>query len=526
MSVTAAFEGRLNVLLSEVLNESGLVSKAELIGSGRRDVVVYHNGLVCVIEGAYSKVDAERDAIKRIQQLNADIALAVYYSPNRFPQDITEKEVKRLLKHEPLLVRVIVPEDISGTLLSVLHNRNIIARPLEDWYELDVNSLVILLQNISEFLITKDSIIQLENEVNELISGFVEYLTNHRTRDNIARNLYSILYELYGFSIGRIEDVKEAVFAQSILAILLSSIYYESIRYAHGLNSIINHDNPQESIYRAFKNILEIDYRPIFEVSKTILNFLPVNEPSLRRLFNRMFEIIDKVTSRRVLLKRDFAGRVYHRVVGEWSLKKGLATYFTQIPSAYLLAYLARPTLSRICDFACGSGTLLTACYSAAGAHYRRSLIAEGIDKSPHEIERDFHRKFISMCYGFDVLSYATQITAMNLALHSSETPLEEDNFKIYTLPLGVKGYGKSLKGPSNRMVSLGSLELARKEWLLWEGTAVSERMGLREKQERLLQELRSLGPFDFIIMNPPFTRATGRKGKHGGGTLWIYIRC
>jgi len=42
----------------------------------------------------------------------------------------------------------------------------------------------------------------------------------------IAENLYRILYELYGFSIGDRKKIKEVIFAQAGLALLLSSIYY------------------------------------------------------------------------------------------------------------------------------------------------------------------------------------------------------------------------------------------------------------------------------------------------------------
>jgi len=498
-----AFESRLNILLSELLNERGIISRSEIISTGRRDLVVYHQGLVCVLEGSYSKNDAERDAKLRIEQLSADIALAVHYNPEVFHQDLSELEIKKRLSTTSLPVRVIVPEDISETLLKVLYGKNVIATPLSGWYDLDINSLIVLLQEVGQFILSEEAIKKISSEVDDLINTFVEFLSHHRGSDTIARNLYNVLYKLYGFSIGKPENIKEAIFAQSILAILLSCIYYETVRYAHNLRPLKGWaTNPHTTLLQAFNDILSIDYREIFETSKEMLNFFPPSE----RFFEHIIDIATKIASRKALLRRDFAGRIYHKTVGEWSLKKGLATYYTEIPAAYLLAFLGKPSLSNICDFASGSGTLLVATYSAASSSYRLSLLRNGIEKDPRQIETEFHKKFIESCYGFDVLSYATQITAINLALHSPETPLER--FCIFTIPLGAK----------DGDISLGSLELAKKHGSILDRLKAVQQRGLDDKQVRFLEEIRKIQPFDFIIMNPPFTRATGRGGRKGGG--------
>ena len=74
-----AFESKLNILLSELLNQMGVTSHSEYLGQGRKDVLIYHQGLAIVLEGSYEKQDAEKDAKKRIEQLAADVALAVHY---------------------------------------------------------------------------------------------------------------------------------------------------------------------------------------------------------------------------------------------------------------------------------------------------------------------------------------------------------------------------------------------------------------------------------------------------------------
>jgi len=472
-------------------------------------VVVYHQGLAIVLEGSYDKQDAEKDAKKRIEQLSADVGIAIYY-PSVFPQQLSEGQIKDKLRNIPLTVRVIVPEDISGTLFRILYQKNVIAKPIDDWHEISLPVLTTLIQEISQFIISEESIKKAEEEVSNLIQNFVDALSFHSESQIIAKNIHDILYELYGFSIGDPAKIKEAIFAQSVLATLLSSIYYESIRYAHKLDSLENlalATDPQKAVVKATHDILAIDYEPIFEAIEEMLK----SYPPLPSLFAKLVRLASDIASKKSLLRRDLAGKVYHKVVGDWSLKKGLATYYTQIPAAYLLLYLAKPRLSRIADFACGSGTLLVAAYSAANSQYRMTLLQTGTDRNPKEIETDFHTQFINSCYAFDVLEYATQITALNLALHSPETPIPEFS-SIYTMPLGYRELDDS--------VSLGSLELARAKTKFGKMLGHVTQVGLkkRRKSKELMSKLVNLEPFDLIVMNPPFARTTGRGGKEGGG--------
>lgn len=507
--MTQAYESRLNVLLSQILEQQGIISRSEFIGKGRQDIVVFHQGLAIVLEGSYDKRDAENDASRRIEQLTADVGIAVCY-PRQFPQELGDSQIKSKLKNGLLSVRVIVPEDISGTLFQILHQKNVIAKPMDDWYELSLPLLTTLIQEITQFIISEQSIKQAEEQIAELIKGFVTALSFHHESDTIAANLHDALYELYGFSIGEPNEIKEAIFAQAVLAMLLSSVYYESIRYAHSLDSLESltlATDAQKAVGKATQDILRIDYEPIFEAIEEMLK----SYPPLPTLFSKLVRLATDISSKRSLLRRDLAGKVYHRVVGSWRLRKGLATYYTQIPAAYLLMYLAKPQPCRIADFSCGSGTLLVAAYSASNFQYRLTLLQRGSDQNPQEIDAVFHSQFIDSCYAFDVLEYATQITSLNLALHSPETPIPEFS-SIYTMPLGYR--------EQDDIVSLGSLELARASTKFEKMLGHVTEMGLRKrrKSKELMDKLVNLEPFDLIVMNPPFTRTTGRGGKEGGG--------
>lgn len=507
------FEDKLNVILSELLNQSGVVSRSEyLFSKGRKDIIVYHQGLEIVLEGSYSKEDAEEDAKRRIEQLACDIAIAICY-PKKFYQSLSDIQIKKDLKNSNFLVKIIISKDIQDT-LTLFPCRKRVAEAVTCWQDYNLDSLDSLISEAGEFIITEESMKEIEKEVYEFIEDFIGNFSSHNQTEKIAKNLYHILYELYGFSIGDPVKIKEAIFAQACLAILLSSIYYETIRYIYGLETLDNlakTKGSQFAICKATEDIIKINYEPIFEITQAILQFFPQSP----QLFDRLINLAIKVSSKRTLLRKDIAGRIYHKVVGDWSVKKGLATFYTQIPAAYFLLYLAEPKLSKICDFACGSGTLLTAAYSAANKQYRFSLLKNGLDKNPSEIEKEFHTKFIKSCYGFDVLNYATQITALNLAFHSPETPLVD--FSLYPIPLG---YRKDLE-----LVSLGSLEIVREEPTLNFMKKLITKTGLKEKKEVSLSEILSeLNSPDLITMNPPFTRATGRSGRKGGGLFGFMV--
>ena len=193
-----AFESRLNISLSGLLNQMGVISHSEHLSQGRKDILIYHQGLAIVLEGSYDKKDAEDDAKKRIEQLAADVAIAIHYPPTEFPQNLTEGEIEDKLKRITLPVRVIVPEEISGILFYILHEKNVLAKPTEDWYELNLNSLASLISEIAQFIISEDSVKKAEEDVSNLVQGFVDALSVHHESERIAKNLSASFTDYMG----------------------------------------------------------------------------------------------------------------------------------------------------------------------------------------------------------------------------------------------------------------------------------------------------------------------------------------
>jgi len=352
---------------------------------------------------------------------------------------------------------------------------------------------------------------KVEEEIYEFIKDFVNTVSTYPNSDQTAKNLSDVFLKIYGFSIGDPIKIKDAIFAQAGLALLLSSIYYEIIRhtyYLKGLTDMLRDVGGKAALEQAIECILNKTVESIFSITTVILNEVP----SIEELFLDLIKLAVKLSLKRSLFRTDFVGKIYHDIVGDWAIKKGLAVFFTQIPSAHLLLSLANPEpveekgitkLPRICDFACGSGTLLIAAYSVTRSNYGLHLLKNHTRKTPKEIDEEFHKAFIRNCYAFDVLKYAIQIARLTLALHCPEIPVE--NFKSYMMPLGIR------KESGREIVSLGSLEFARSSPRL-----KVTKIGLMKDEEEYLK----LDPFDLVVMNPPFTGTSERKkkGRKGEG--------
>jgi hypothetical protein len=127
----------------------------------------------------------------------------------------------------------------------------------------------------------------------------------------------------------------------------------------------------KSSILMEWRKILEVNYWPIFDIARRILEVIPIQES--KALIERMAETADKLLENRLMRSHDLTGAVFQRMIVD---RKFLAAYYTTPASAALLIGLAitpekTPANSswanleavkalRMADFACGTGTLLT----------------------------------------------------------------------------------------------------------------------------------------------------------------------
>ena len=534
MSLSEVPECVINVTLARILSqELGIDARAERAGSGRRpDIRCFYKGLIVGVEASYSKSDAERDAEARIEQGLVDIALALHIK-EKF-RDVPEPELREAIKNSRFGVKVLAPGDIKGALLHFIENEiSRTAEPATKWFEdVDVPTLKSVIESSVEFLLREREVLKHLEEVEKKVSDFVTILAELDARRGIRRGIYDILYRLYGLTIAEVED-PEVAFGHAALSILLSATFYEHIRSRHPnlapISDYVKKLGVIEGLVNALNDLLKIDYRTVVETTLNILKLFP---PEMSLRVKDLIDLGVKLSSNRSLLRKDFAGRVYHEITGDIALRKGFATFYTDVPAAYLLATLTTQTLLdldakeilrlstdeasslvnkirsvKVGDFACGSGTLLTASYSAlmrTATLLKYYYNLEGLDLD--DIGRNLVEEGI---YGVDALRYASQITAINLALIAPGAISKENVFTIY---LGWI--------PEKKQVWLGSLELLQNEGRVGGLLAYIEG-GLKGVAEKVSVEgvegtFSIPEKFDLIVMNPPFTRATGRTEEFG----------
>lgn len=431
-----AFEDKVNNVLESILNErfgnnvwlaENVERNARSPGRARPDLTGHVDGIKMVIECSYDANDALRDARKRSR--SANIVVALHYPA------LTGKsnaQISSQLQKARFRMQVVHP----GGARSGKRWTNVSMGELENClFDLSAD----LLKNMDEYV--------------ELIKGgadnFAQHMLANDPKSETAHQILNLFYRHLGQEDWPLDETHDAsvIYKNAYLSIVLSAIFYQTVRpnYSALLPLDAGESSLRQSIMRQFKSMINnVNYEPVFYVAVNVLEILPDD----RRLFQGVLDTVHRIVETPAVLHKDLVGRLYHQIVGSKKVTKGLATYFTQIPSSYLLARLAitdrrlaggKPLETKVVDFACGSGTLLMAAYSALLDLHRSTS-----QSSP----RHFHKRVLeSNLYGFDVLRYALQITALNLLLRHPSEPV--DRLHLTVAPLSAAGSGK-----------IGSLEL------------------------------------------------------------------
>ena len=304
------------------------------------------------------------------------------------------------------------------------------------------------------------------------------------------------------------EDLK--VLATAGLILTDAMIFHEVLANLNAQIETLAQIKTQKNIKKSFETewekILLIDYEPVFALALKILRNLP-GSPLLNRELRKLLNVAYDIASSHALLKHDLMGRVYHQLL-LGKLVKYYATFYTSIPAARLLARLLITLPSglnmtenppkygneqfRAVDFACGSGTLLSALYKELEARHR--IRAEEPDV------KELHEYLIQEgLWGFDVLQHATHLAMTTLSLHNPSTSV--DLSRIYALKLGKFDKKVFLGSPD----FFNSSEISPKK--LQSGGIGAERVGVSQRRS---VEGEKITDFHVCIMNPPFTRSVG----------------
>lgn len=269
-------------------------------------------------------------------------------------------------------------------------------------------------------------------------------------------------------------------------------------------------ENPTKAdVLSVWNKILKINYWPIFGISKALVGAIP--SKIWGEFITSALATADRLLSMNLGKNPDLVGMIFQRLIFD---RRFLATFYTAPSSAALLARLMiRDTTPaggawsdqkstddlRLADFACGTGSLLCSLY----ADVRSRMEDAGVDsKSRHKWMME------NALIGCDVIPSATYITASQLS--SVHPTVQYKSTKILTLPFGRMADGG---------VALGAIDLLERQGALSTISTTAGGVGAHSQVEVDAWQL--LGgtavadeTFDYVAMNPPFTRLTGGGGK------------
>ncbi len=289
-------------------------------------------------------------------------------------------------------------------------------------------------------------------------------------------------------------------------ALIFQDIIASTNRHVTTLSDIRSSSNPKKDLEDTWTYILnEIDYEPVLYIALRILKSLPTS-PALNRELKSLADVAYDIASSRVLLRHDLFGRIYHNLL-LGKLIKYYATLYTSIPAARLLSKLvitesavnineiplrSHNDLFRVVDFACGSGTLLSAVYKDLDAKFR-------IENENPDIEA-LHKYLIEEgIWGFDVLHHAVHLAATVLFLHN---PIAVEGSKLTALKLGEGKYLGSINFLESPKISAEMILTGR------ELRGGGKTIGVSKSKIHSMELPES--KFQVCIMNPPFTRSVG----------------
>ncbi len=286
-------------------------------------------------------------------------------------------------------------------------------------------------------------------------------------------------------------------------------VFHENLAGSFGISSVDELRNElgdltKTAVLREWNRILDVNYWPIFDISRQIVK--PLSQGYAAKIFKELTETAADLIVARVTRSHDLAGTVFQRLVAD---RKYLATFYTRPSAAALLATLAVPDADWwgdpdrvkafvVADFACGTGTLLSAAYQRISQlHERAGGDSEAVH--PQMIERAL--------IGCDVMPSAVHLTASMLA--STHPTVKFSGTRLFTLPYGPQ---------PDKEYALGSLDLLSEDSEIQPLFRTSAPVRATGEGEREVRQRLDLPPAscDVVIMNPPFTRPTNHEGKHG----------
>ena len=253
-------------------------------------------------------------------------------------------------------------------------------------------------------------------------------------------------------------------------------------------------------VLTAWEKITAVNYHPIFNVAIRLVKALCSDDKRVGKVLYHLRNTAQKLVDAELTQAHELAGIVFQKLITN---RKFTKANYTLPESAALLCALLLPELKgdirdvKVADFACGTGALLN------GAYQRMLYLHEqqsGRDAEDAQKQlRQLHQHMMeNNLVGCDIMPNAVHITASIVA--STQPSVEIGKTRIHCMKYGDKR--------KDGAYSIGALNLLRNP----EGTIpldiLTETVGGHGDTETELGDEFRHGEFDFVIMNPPYTKA------------------
>lgn len=480
-------ENLLNGELAGLLSDAGIPANAEVKqGKRRLDILADVNGLRVVLEaetGFTKQAQAIKDADARFKQNLTTLAFAVCYPAGATVSSLADSKLQWLLR---------TAETVGQP------------APSGDWSSGSVQQLAEAVRQAPNSVADSDKAAQmLSDGLDTAVQGLSTPI-----RRALAQRL-----DLPRGKPSAQDDGYFTAAKRGMLVVAMAMLFHHRV-HEHlptlrpadyqgdwpPLSAAECAAEPQGTPQRfgdTWAAILQVDYKPVFETARVALFALPTT-PDTALTIHQLAKTIERIASGLHGMRHDLLGRVFHRVL---DTARYDGSFYTSTAAATLLAALAireedcdwsdvdAVAKLRICDPACGTGTLLM----AAADRIRMLRTATPPPLVHNEADEALLALFLveDVLWGYDINLTATHMAASALGMLSPRTQFNK--MRIYRTYLGVYG----------GVPYLGSLEFLEGQARLIDWPQLSSQVD----DETGGQAPEQPPPMDLVIMNPPFTR-------------------